>query len=339
MMEINSALEKSDIHRELRSGPESPAVSSKPAENGPKSSDGCDTQKNDVLRTTSVNVTSLPSPLESKVEILQAKVNRIIAEFEAFKVHIKSEFARVHRMNTPTETGRLPDLAPMVPPAVVPQAMQTPMVPVAPIVSAQKPIPNGQPPEGLLSPVKNLEDLETLQDRARDDRFVEAIVQSLGNIHGKDRCVGKGWTVSLQTVDFFFDRRFLLRCSWTGSGRNKEKDGVKISKIAFHKYDKVINLFYRVVLHSDPLFTYNDCMKFLHRCVRNAKARAADVKRMRQSVARNRKKRTDPILTDYSQVIPIDPNQMEPPEEYYYQVEALVKEEFTGNNSNQYDVL
>ncbi|XP_065093748.1 uncharacterized protein LOC135714338 isoform X1 [Ochlerotatus camptorhynchus] len=347
MMEINSALENRDMHRVLLSGPESLAASSKPAENGPKSSVGSDTQKNDLLepinlvpRTASVNVqASLPSPFESKVEILQATVNRITAEFEAFKLHIRSEFARVYRMNTPADVGRLSDPGLMVPPTVIPQALQNPMLPVAPIVPAQRPIPNGQPLEGLLSPVKNLEDLEMLQDRARDERFVEAIVQSLGNIHGKDRCVGKGWTVSLQTVDFFFDRRFLLRCSWTGSGRNKEKDGVKISKIAFHKYDKVINLFYRMVLHSDPLFTYNDCMKFLHRCVRNAKARAADVKQMRQSVARNRKKRTDPILAGYSQIIPINPNQMEPPEEYYYQVEPVVKEEFTEDNSNQYDVL
>lgn len=113
-------------------------------------------------------------------------------------------------------------------------------------------------------------------------------MESLGSIHGKDRYFGDGWTVCLQIVDYFFEREFLMGCSWTGTSRNKKDEDVIISKIAFHKYVKVIDLFYQVVIFSNPSFALTDCQRFLHRCLKNAKQRFEEIKGTRTSVARKR---------------------------------------------------
>ncbi|XP_021697162.1 uncharacterized protein LOC5571835 isoform X2 [Aedes aegypti] len=350
MMEMNNALEKHDLHRELQNGSDVPDKLKIPDRKDMKEPDVLQAV-NLVSRTAnaSVQISLASTALQSTVDALQAKVNRISGEFEAFRALVRAEFATLHQARAPSAPEhQVPNHTPAVstpmPPVPVAAApiitnIQTSPIPVVPVHPVNRTIAQGnQPADPPLVPVKNLEDLEALQERARDERFVESVVHSLGIVHGQGRSVGNGWTVSLQTVDYFFDRRFLLRCSWTGSGRNKEKAGERISKIAFHKYDKVINLFYRVIVYSDPLFTYNDCMKFLHRCIRNAKARAADVKGMRLSVARNRKKRSDRI-GNFSQMLPMDTSHLEQPEEYYYQVEPLVKDEYVDENVNQYDVL
>ncbi|XP_029725552.1 uncharacterized protein LOC109426674 isoform X1 [Aedes albopictus] len=348
MMEMDIALEKNDPRRESRNR----SVST----DKPSISNRDDKEKSQLLEAVnlvsrtvndaSVQVSLQPTVLQKTVDELQAKLERIEVEFKVFKAQIRAELASsLQEKTTPSAPEKAQNHVPTVPQTIPPAPMApapvvpTSSIPVAPVQPVNRITTPGLPMERPLTPVKNLEDLEALQERARDEQFVETIVHSLGIVHGQGRSVGNGWTVSLQTVDYFFDRRFLLRCSWTGSGRNREKAGERISKIAFHKYDKVINLFYRVIVYSDPLFTFNDCMKFLHRCIRNAKARAADVKGMRLSVARNRKKRSERIA-ELSQILPIDPGQMEHPEEYYYQVEPLVKDEYVDESvDNQFDVL
>ncbi|XP_065079715.1 uncharacterized protein LOC135702592 [Ochlerotatus camptorhynchus] len=149
-----------------------------------------------------------------------------------------------------------------------------------------------------LTPVHCLDELESLEQNTSNEAFVESIVESLGSIHGKDRYFGDGWTVCLQIVDYFFDRQFLMGCSWTGTSRNKKNDDVIISKIAFHKYVKVIDLFYQVVIYSDPTFALTDCQRFLHRCLKNAKQRFEEIKGTRTSVARKHCKqiRNKPVV-------------------------------------------
>ncbi|XP_062541875.1 uncharacterized protein LOC134209873 isoform X1 [Armigeres subalbatus] len=348
MMEMDNSVEKHDLHQqEHQHKLKSFEVANMSNEN--------DTEKLNLLQAIDVisrkesasAQVSLTSSLESTVNALQAKVSQISAEFDAFKALVKAELAASFQKRTHSEPERVATQAPQqtitMPPApsiassIIP-TVQNPTIPIVPVLPVNRNTTEGQQAVPPLVPVKNLEDLEALQERARDERFVESVVHSLGIVHGQGRSVGNGWTVSLQTVDYFFDRAFLLRCSWTGSGRNKEKDGARISKIAFHKYDKVIGLFYRVIVYSDPMFTFNDCMKFLHRCIRNAKARAAESKRMRLSVARNRKKRSDGI-DGFGQMLQMDTSHLEQPEEYYYQVEPLVKDEYVEDNASRFDDL
>lgn len=155
-----------------------------------------------------------------------------------------------------------------------------------------KTLPNVKLAKINLQPVKSLADLEKLEENCREEDFIKTIIASLGRIHGRHRYTGRGATVSLQIVDYFFSRDFLLQCSWTGTGRTSGKDEIKKTKIPFMKFDKTINLFYQTVLHSDPSYTFTDCKSFLHRCLKNAKQRFAEVTGTRKPVSRKRKRLT-----------------------------------------------
>ncbi|XP_065072813.1 uncharacterized protein LOC135697141 [Ochlerotatus camptorhynchus] len=141
-----------------------------------------------------------------------------------------------------------------------------------------------------LQPVKSLADLESLEDSCRDEGFVKTTVASIGGIHGHHRYTGNGATVSLQIIDYFFSRHFLLKCSWTGTSRTSGKGETKKQKIPFMKFDKTINLFYQTVVYSDPNYTLSDCKIFLHRCLKNAKQRFTEVTGTRKSVSRKRRR-------------------------------------------------
>ncbi|XP_055605219.1 uncharacterized protein LOC129753420 [Uranotaenia lowii] len=142
-----------------------------------------------------------------------------------------------------------------------------------------------------LSPVKNLAEMESLEQKANSKKFVEAVIQYFGSMHGRSRYVGEGATVCLQLIDYFFDRAFLLNCSWTGTSRRKGNDENTGSKIAFHKFDGIITLFHKVIMFSDPTYPFIECQKFLKRCLRNSKQRFVETKGLKASVARNRRKR------------------------------------------------
>ncbi|XP_055634115.1 uncharacterized protein LOC129774406 [Toxorhynchites rutilus septentrionalis] len=143
-----------------------------------------------------------------------------------------------------------------------------------------------------LSPIKSFEEFESVEKKA-NKQFIDAVVQYFGSMHGKNRYVGEGGTVCLQIVDYFFDREFLLNCSWTGTRRrlDKSNDLMNASKIPFHKFDGVINLFHRVVMFSDPLYPLVECQNFLKRCLRNAQQRFREIKGIRAPVARRKRKR------------------------------------------------
>nr|XP_029714062.1 uncharacterized protein LOC115258147 [Aedes albopictus] len=140
-----------------------------------------------------------------------------------------------------------------------------------------------------LNPVKSLTELVALEENCKREEFVKAAVASIGQLHGRQRYTSRGATVCLQVVDYFFDREFLVHCSWTGTGRKLGENQQVPRKIPFQRYEKVIDLFYQTILHSDPEFTFDECKNFLHRCLRNAKQRLEELGGTRKPVARNRK--------------------------------------------------
>lgn len=142
--------------------------------------------------------------------------------------------------------------------------------------------------KNVLEPVSNLAELEAVEHKCMDDRFVESVICSLGKIHGKHRFTGAGQTVCLQLIDYFVDRRFLRDVSWTGVSKTKDEHGRPITKIAFSKYTKFIDLFFHTVLNADELFSLEACHKFLKQCIRNSKQRLEDIKQVRASVSRKR---------------------------------------------------
>ncbi|XP_055546930.1 uncharacterized protein LOC129731153 isoform X2 [Wyeomyia smithii] len=136
-----------------------------------------------------------------------------------------------------------------------------------------------------LSPVKS-EEFKSLEKKTDNKQFVEAVIKYLGSMHGKSQYVGEGGTVCLQNVDYFFDREFLMNCSWTGTSRNKNSEENIQSKIPFHKFDGVINSFHKVVMFSDPSYSLVQTQNFLKRCLRNAKQCFSEIKGIRASVAK-----------------------------------------------------
>ncbi|XP_065094694.1 uncharacterized protein LOC135715287 [Ochlerotatus camptorhynchus] len=135
-----------------------------------------------------------------------------------------------------------------------------------------------------LNPVKSLEDLEASEELCKDDCYVEKVVRSMGQIHGTNRFKND------EMIDYFVDRRFFRHYSWTGISKTFDENQQLVRKIAFSKYDRYINLFYRVIRNANEDFTKNDCNKFLKQCLRNSKQRLDDTKMLRLPAARNRRK-------------------------------------------------
>lgn len=142
-----------------------------------------------------------------------------------------------------------------------------------------------------MDPVKDLRELDLLEENSKKEEFVKSVIASIGQLHGRQRYVGKGGSVCLQIMDYFFDRHFLLECSWTGTGRKSSEQEQVVRKIPFSKFEGVIKLFYQTVLQSDPEFSMDECKSFLHRCLRNAKQRFEELGGTRKPAARKRKLR------------------------------------------------
>lgn len=140
-----------------------------------------------------------------------------------------------------------------------------------------------------MQPVKNVREMELLEENSKKEDFVKSVMVSIGQLHGRQRYTGRGGTVCLQIMDYFFDREFLLHCSWTGSGRKSADQEQVLRKIPFYKFEGVIKLFHQTVLQSDPEFSMDECKSFLHRCLRNAKQRLEEVGGPRKPAARKRK--------------------------------------------------
>lgn len=141
-----------------------------------------------------------------------------------------------------------------------------------------------------LIPVNSLADLEAAEEQCEDQNYVNNVIREMGKIHGNNRFKNKGGTVCHQMIDFFVDRRFFRLCSWTGISKTLDENNEVVPKIPFSRYEKYINLFYKVICNSDSTFTKDECHKFLKQCLRNSKQRANELL-LRQPASRNRSKK------------------------------------------------
>ncbi|KXJ75642.1 hypothetical protein RP20_CCG011334 [Aedes albopictus] len=157
-----------------------------------------------------------------------------------------------------------------------------------------------KPQESLLVPVNSLTDLENAEKRCEDDSYVESVIREMGQMHGKNRFKTRGGTVCLQIIDHFVDRSFFRQCSWTGISKTFDENQKLVEKIAFSKYEKFINLFYRVIRNADEDFTKEECNKFFKQCLRNSKQRVGE-QMLRLPAARNRTKRIPVDSNDYAE--------------------------------------
>lgn len=98
-------------------------------------------------------------------------------------------------------------------------------------------------------------------------------------------------------MDQFFNRDFLIKCSWAGGSRDEDR------KIAFKSYKNIINAFFSIIHLADSNFSVTDCENFFKVVIKNARRRAnIDVsKNKRMSTFKNR-----PNNLQYKKVIKVD---------------------------------
>lgn len=146
--------------------------------------------------------------------------------------------------------------------------------------------------EDPFSPVNSAEELHALEEKAKNMDFFRNVALRLGKIVGKGT---PGGTAALLLIYKFFDRTFLLSCSWSGKARSESK-----TKIGLVHCTNIVNLFVETVQYCDPNFTAPQCQSFLKTRLKNAKQNCS-LKNARSTACRpNRMRKMDsvPQLTD-----------------------------------------
>ncbi|XP_049533491.1 uncharacterized protein LOC125949998 [Anopheles darlingi] len=153
--------------------------------------------------------------------------------------------------------------------------------------------PVAPPLSSLLKPIQSREELDELENKAKDEEYRNAVAQAAGRIFGYGR-IGKGEVICYEMVDYFFDRKFLMECSWHGYNRTFVNGELK-KKVGFINYDNTIKLFHECVCISDETFTESDCYNFVKvKMLRNTLRRVQAKKiRMPSKIPRVRSKKTD----------------------------------------------
>lgn len=100
-------------------------------------------------------------------------------------------------------------------------------------------------------------------------------MSEIGGMTGKK----DGKKIVYLLMDRLFERQLLTLCSWTGSTKKKEE---KIKKIAFLKYNRIIEIFYKILHLADSNYTIDDNMILLKRILKNSVSRSKQLeKRLR----------------------------------------------------------
>lgn len=74
-----------------------------------------------------------------------------------------------------------------------------------------------------------------------------------------------GKKIAYILMDRLFERQLLTLCSWTGSTKKKED---KTNKIAFFKYNRIIEAIYKIIHLADSRYMIDDNINFLKRILK-----------------------------------------------------------------------
>nr|XP_023027077.1 uncharacterized protein LOC111515069 isoform X2 [Leptinotarsa decemlineata] len=129
-------------------------------------------------------------------------------------------------------------------------------------------------------PIDDVEELIKLEEILKDKVVFDKYVDSLRNIcleinNAIDNCY--------LLVDWFFTRKFMTKCSWSGASRQQN-----VKKIPLRTYENVIELFFQIIRLENNTFTMNDCKIFFLTVLKNAYRRNNDgYPPIRQSKTKN----------------------------------------------------
>ncbi|XP_055544302.1 uncharacterized protein LOC129729611 isoform X2 [Wyeomyia smithii] len=138
------------------------------------------------------------------------------------------------------------------------------------------------------TPVKSAKELEILEQNLNDPFFARKMFDQMREKIGYkgDNYCGQNTCYTL--IDNFFDRKFLVQCSWSGGSRSD------IEKCAIKDCKNTLMMFYKIVRSTNKKFTLMLLEDFFKSVVRNAKRRS-EAKGLRAStIHRRMKKKSNP---------------------------------------------
>ncbi|XP_053691486.1 uncharacterized protein LOC128740001 [Sabethes cyaneus] len=136
-------------------------------------------------------------------------------------------------------------------------------------------------------PVKSAKELEILEQNLNDPMFARKLFDQMREKIGDrgDNYCGQNTCYTL--IDNFFDRKFLVHCSWSGGSRSD------IEKCAIKDCKNTLTMFYKIVRSTNKKFTFVLLEEFFKSVVRNAKRRS-EAKGLRASTIHRRIKKIRP---------------------------------------------
>lgn len=173
------------------------------------------------------------------------------------------------------------------------------------------------PDKFVLKPIKNIRDLEELEQLLSDNDYKQQLKTTHSLICSSG--LGTGTNCAYRLVDILFARNFMVGCSWSGGSREE------YAKIALKNYKNILNFFSEMINHWDSSFTQEDTENFFKTILKNSKKRTtakylrASKKKRRPTFAKNKKA----IDTSYT-------NEDIGPEAIYVPVTELLSANNTG---------
>ncbi|XP_028148882.2 uncharacterized protein LOC126892395 isoform X2 [Diabrotica virgifera virgifera] len=131
--------------------------------------------------------------------------------------------------------------------------------------------------------VSTSQELSQLEENLKDPNYEKKVRNYFKKIIGNIPDTSNGLDTCYSIVDYFFEKKFMVQCSWTGGSRsNTEKCCIKNCK-------NILEVFFTIVQSSNKDFSKALLKKFIIGITRNAKKRSL-TGGIRQSSIHRRKK-------------------------------------------------
>ncbi|KAF5275716.1 hypothetical protein FQR65_LT16592 [Abscondita terminalis] len=136
------------------------------------------------------------------------------------------------------------------------------------------------------SPISNSRELREIDNKLSDNElFAKEVFQHFKKIIGNVPDRSNGLDTCYIIIDHFFDKKFMVNCSWTGASRT-----AGVEKCSIRDCKNILKLFFTIVRSSNKNFSEKLMKEFFSGVTRNAKKRSQTVGTRQSSVHRRVKK-------------------------------------------------
>ncbi|XP_050090824.1 uncharacterized protein LOC126574587 [Anopheles aquasalis] len=161
------------------------------------------------------------------------------------------------------------------------------------------------PITAFITPATCKEDLDDLESKAKDKQFVNLVAHTFAREFGYNR-QGEGAQIFQQVMRYFFDKDFLMACTWSGIHRDTIKylpQGT-IPSTPIFIYSSLRELIHACVTISDETFTQAECVAMIRTCLRSSRMK------LKRLCTRTNKKAKENIPSDEVAVKGLVENQL-----------------------------